>query len=185
MTLNLGTMFGCFLLIGIVVDDAVVVGESIVAERERGKTGVDAAISGARAMVGPITIGVCTTVLAFLPFLFVTAGTYQIVGVFPYVAIFVLLVSLVEAFFILPAHLSHESPWSTPLLSDLQHLMRGRVSALREGVVGPEVSWSIRHVWSTLALGALLVVASLMIVRMEFVRVIVLDLVMLVDSRRE
>ena len=69
MTLNLGTMFGFFLLIGIVVDDAVVVGEAIVAERERGKTGVAAAISGARSMVGPITIGVCTTVLAFLPFL--------------------------------------------------------------------------------------------------------------------
>ena len=83
MTLNLGTMFGFFLLIGIVVDDAVVVGESIVAERERGKTGVDAAISGAQAMVGPITIGVCTTVLAFLPFLFITAGTYQIMSVFP------------------------------------------------------------------------------------------------------
>ena len=175
MTLNLGTMFGFFLLIGIVVDDAVVVGESIVAERERGKTGVDAAISGARAMVGPITIGVCTTVLAFLPFLFVTAGTYQIVSVFPYVAVFVLLVSLVEAFFILPAHLSHESPWSAPPLSGLQHWMRGRVDALRDGVVGPAVSWSIRHVWSTLALGALLVLASLVLVRMEFVRVIVLD----------
>ena len=175
MTLNLGTMFGFFLLIGIVVDDAVVVGESIVAERERGKTGVDAAISGARAVVGPITIGVCTTVLAFLPFLFVTAGTYQIVSVFPWVAVFVLLVSLVEAFLILPAHLSHESPWSAPPLSDLQQWMRGRVDALRDGVVGPAVSWSIRHVWSTLALGALLVLASLALVRMEFVRVIVLD----------
>ena len=135
MTLNLGTMFGFFLLIGIVVDDAVVVGESIVAERERGKAGVEAAISGARAMVGPITIGVCTTVLAFLPFLFVTAGTYQIVSVFPWVAIFVLLVSLVEAFFILPAHLSREAPWSRPPLSDLQRWMRGRVDALRDSVV--------------------------------------------------
>ena len=175
MTLNLGTMFGFFLLVGIVVDDAVVVGESIVAERERGKAGVDAAISGARAMVGPITIGVCTTVLAFLPFLFVTAGAYQIVSVFPWVAVFVLLVSLVEAFFILPAHLSHESPWSAPPLSDLQRWMRGRVDALRDGVVGPTVSWSIRHVWSTLALGAFLVLASLALVRMEFVRLIVLD----------
>ena len=175
MTLNLGTMFGFFLLIGIVVDDAVVVGESIVAERERGKTGVDAAVSGARAMVGPITIGVCTTVLAFLPFLFVTAGTYQIVSVFPWVAAFVLLVSLVEAFLILPAHLSHESPWSAPPLSDLQRWTRARVDALRDGVVGPAVSWSIRHTWSTLAFGIVLVVASLMLVRMEFVRVIVLD----------
>ena len=53
MTLNMGTLFGLFLLIGIVVDDAVVVGESIAAERERGLSARDAAISGARAMVGP------------------------------------------------------------------------------------------------------------------------------------
>ena len=86
-----------------------------------------------------------------------------------------LLVSLVEAFFILPAHLSHESPWSAPPLSDLQQWIRGKLDALRDGVVGPAVSWSIRHVWSTLALGAFLVLASLMLVRMEFVRVIVLD----------
>ena len=175
MTLNLGTMFGFFLLVGIVVDDAVVIGESIVAERESGKRGVEAAISGARAMVGPITIGVCTTVLAFLPFLFVTAGTYQIVSVFPYVAVFVLLVSLIEAFFILPAHLSHEAPWSAPPLSDLQHWMRARVDALRDGVVGPAVSWSVRHIGTTLAIAVLLLVASLMLVRMEFVRVIILD----------
>ena len=90
-------------------------------------------------------------------------------------AVFVLLVSLVEACFILPAHLSHESPWSAPPLSDLQRWMRGRVDALRDGVVGPAVSWSIRHVWSTLSLGALLVVASLLLVRMEFVRLIMLD----------
>ena len=107
LTLNLGTLFGFFLLVGIVVDDSVVVGESIAAERQRGKGALDAAISGARAMVGPLTIGAMTTVLAFLPFLFVTSPAYQIVNVFPYVAIFVLLVSLVAAFFILPAHLSH------------------------------------------------------------------------------
>ena len=57
LTLNLGTIFGFFLLVGIVVDDAVVVGESIAAEREKGKNALDAVISGARTMVGPLTIG--------------------------------------------------------------------------------------------------------------------------------
>ena len=126
LTLNMGTIFAFFLMVGIVVDDAVVVGESIAAERERGLGSLDAAISGARAVVGPITIGVITTILGFLPFLFITAANYQVVNVFPYVALFVLLVSLVEAFFILPAHLSHERPWSVSPLSDLQ----GRAAGL-------------------------------------------------------
>ena len=102
LTLNMGTLFAFFLLIGIVVDDAVVVGESIAAEREGGKNALAAAISGARAVVGPLTVGVATTVIAFLPLLYVTAGYYQVVAVFPWVALFVLIVSLVEAFFILP-----------------------------------------------------------------------------------
>ena len=83
LTLNMGTLFAFFLLIGVVVDDAVVVGESIAAERERGKSALAAAVSGARSVVRPITVGVLTTILAFLPLLFVTAGSYQIVNVFP------------------------------------------------------------------------------------------------------
>ena len=175
MTLNMGTLFGFFLLIGIVVDDAVVVGESIAAERERGLNALDAAVSGARAMVGPITIGVCTTILGFLPFLFVTVGSYQIVGVFPYVAIFVLLVSLVEAFFILPSHLSHERRWSLSPLREIQHRVRAEIDRLRDGIVVPAVSWSVRHIVLTLALGVLVVFAALLLVRSEVVRVIMFD----------
>ena len=90
LTLNIGTIFAFFLLIGIVVDDSVVVGESIAAERDSGKSALEAAISGARIMVGPITVGAATTMLAFVPFLFVTTGNYQLANVFPYVAFFVL-----------------------------------------------------------------------------------------------
>ena len=71
LTLNLGTIFAFFLMVGIVVDDAVVVGDSIAAEREGGKEALEAAVSGARAMVGPITIGAVTTMLAFIPLLFI------------------------------------------------------------------------------------------------------------------
>ena len=133
LTVNIGTVIAFFLLIGIVVDDAVVVGESIAAERDSGKGGLDAAISGARVMVGPITIGVLTTILGFFPFLFVDAGNYQIVTVFPYVALFVLVVSLVESFFILPAHLSHERTWSLSPLREIQRWVRERLEVLRRG----------------------------------------------------
>ena len=174
-TLNMGTLFAFFLLIGIVVDDAVVVGESIAAERERGKNALTAAISGATAMVGPLTVGVITTVIAFLPLLFVTSGYYQIVNVFPYVALFVLFVSLVEAFFILPAHLSHERRWSAPPLSDLQDWVRRWLEEVRDRIVAPAVSWSIRHIWLTLVFAVAVVLVSLLLLRSEAVRIVVFD----------
>ena len=175
LTLNMGTLFAFFLLIGIVVDDAVVVGESIAAERERGKSALDAAISGARAVVGPITVGVLTTVLAFVPLLFVTTGNYQLVKVFPLVAFFVLFVSLVEAFCILPSHLSHAARWSLSPLSDIQTVVRNWLDDLRDAVVVPAVSWSIRHIYLTFLLGVVFVVAALWLLRAEIVRVVVLD----------
>ena len=175
LTLNMGTIFGFFLMVGIVVDDAVVVGESIAAERERGKRSLDAAISGARAVVGPITVGVITTILGFLPFLFITTTTYQIVNVFPWVAFFVLVVSLVEAFFILPAHLSHEKRWSVSPLSDLQDRLRDWLDGVRDRVVVPTVSWSVRNITLTLACAVLVVVASVWLLRSETVRIIIID----------
>ena len=171
----MGTIFGFFLMVGIVVDDAVVVGESIAAERERGKRSLEAAISGARAVVGPITVGVVTTILGFLPFLFITTTNYQIVNVFPYVAFFVLLVSLIEAFFILPAHLSHERRWSAPPLSNLQDRLRDWLDGVRDRVVVPAVSWSVRNITLTLACAVLVVVASVWLLRSETVRIIIID----------
>ncbi len=175
LTLNLGTIFAFFLMVGIVVDDAVVVGDSIAAEREGGKGPLEAAVSGARAMVGPITIGAVTTMLAFIPLLFITPPRLQIVNVFPYVALFVLTVSLIEAFFILPAHLSHRGRWSLPPLSDFQHRAHARLQTLRDMVVVPAVSWSIRHLWFAPVLGTLLVLFALLLLRSDAVRIVYFD----------
>ena len=175
LTLNIGTLVGLFLMIGLVVDDALVVGESIAAEREGGKSGADAAAAGAKAVVGPVTVGACTTVLAFIPFLFVTAAVTQFVNVFPYVAFFVLTVSLMEAFFILPAHLSHRGRWSLGPLHALQARVCAAIDELRERTVVPAVSWSVRHVPSMLAGGAALVLFSLLLLGTEGVRIILFD----------
>ncbi len=175
LTLNLGTIFGFFLLVGIVVDDSVVVGESIAAEREKGKNALDAAISGARAMVGPLTIGAITTILAFLPFLFITSPAFQIVNVFPYVAIFVLLVSLVAAFFILPAHLSHGRRWSLSPLSDVQTQVGGWLDEVRDRVVAPAASWAVRNVWLSIGGGILVLVAAVLLLGSDTVRIVLFD----------
>ena len=175
LTLNMATMFAFFLLIGVVVDDAVVVGDSIAAERERGSDALDAAIRGARTMVGPITIGVLTTILAFVPLLFVTEGYYQVVNVFPWVALFVLLVSLVEAFFILPAHLSRAKKWSAWPLGRIQERVQSRLNLLRDDIVLPAASWAIRHIGLTILCAVAVVIASLALLRSEQVRIVFFD----------
>ena len=175
LTLNMATLIGFFLMVGLVVDDALVVGESIAAERDNGKRGAEAAAAGARAVVGPITIGACTTLLAFVPFLFVTATVTQLVNVFPYVALFVLSVSLIEAFFILPAHLSNEGRWSREPLRTVQARVCDWIDRIRDRTVVPAVSWSVRHGSSTLAAGAALVLFSLLLIGSEVVRVILFD----------
>ena len=175
LTLDMITIFGFFLMVGLVVDDAVVVGESIAAERESGKSALDAAIDGARAMAGPITVGAATTMLAFLPFFFITQGNYQILQVLPYVAVFVLLVSLIEAFFILPAHLAHEGNWSLAPLSHVKARICTWLEEIRDDVVVPAVSWAVRHVALTPLLGVLIVLFALLLLRSETVRVIIFD----------
>ncbi len=175
LTINLGTVFAFFLLIGIVVDDAVVVGENIAAERKRGKNALDAAISGAKGVFGPITVGVITTAIAFTPFLFITEERYQMLNVVPLVAFFVLLVSLVEAFLILPAHLSHENRWSLSPLRDLQARSSQWLDDLRDQIVAPIVSWSVRHYFRTLIIGAAVVIASLLLIKFGMVRVLLID----------
>ena len=175
LTLNLSTIFAFFLMIGIVVDDAVVVGENIAVERKNGKNALDAAISGARAVVGPITIGAVTTAIAFIPFLFVTEERYQLLSAIPYVVFFVLLVSLIEAFLILPAHLSHEKPWSLSPLVEIQKRVRQLLDDFRSHVIVPIITLSIRHTVLTPVVGALFIAAAFALIGTDAVRVIVFD----------
>ena len=175
LTFNVLTIFALFMLVGIVVDDAVVVGENIAAEREKGRGALEAAIVGARGVVSPICVGVLTTVVAFIPFLFFVAGPLQLLRIFPYVVFFVLLISLVEAFFILPAHLAHERQWSLAPLSDLQARARLWMNRMSDRVVVPVVSWAVRHTFATIVGGVLVVLAALLLLRTDFVRMVMFE----------
>ena len=172
LTVNLATTIALFLMIGLVVDDALVVGEGIAAERERGKGPLEAAIAGARAVASPITIAAITTVLAFIPLYFVTSPTYQLVQVIPLVVFFVLVVSLIEAIFILPAHLAHGGRWSLRPLRAVQERTCAWLEVLRDRTVVPAVSWSVRNIPATLACGLAVVVLPVLLLRFEAVRVI-------------
>ena len=106
-TINICSLFGFILVLGIVVDDAIVTGENIYEHLKRNKDSVQAAIDGTHEVTRPVIFGVLTTIVAFLPILLMPGSRGAIFRPIPFVVIPVLLFSLVESKLILPAHLKH------------------------------------------------------------------------------
>ena len=108
-SINMISLFAFIVTLGIVVDDAVVVGENVYEKRQHGMPFLRAAIEGAREISGPVFFAVLTNIVAFLPLFFVPGTIGKFFGQIPAVVVAVFVVSLVESLFILPAHLSHQS----------------------------------------------------------------------------
>lgn len=106
-TINMISMFGMIMVIGIVVDDAIVVGEHAEQKFRDGESPMDAAIIGARRMAAPVSSSTLTTIAAFMPLFLISGIMGQIISAIPFVVVAVLLASLLECFFVLPGHLSH------------------------------------------------------------------------------
>lgn len=105
---NILSTFAVLLVIGVIVDDAIVVGENIHKEVESGRAeGADAAIKGTTMVLKPIVFGVLTTIIAFLPWAFVSGPTRSYTQQISFVVVAALIFSLIECLLILPAHLSH------------------------------------------------------------------------------
>ncbi|RUL87793.1 efflux RND transporter permease subunit [Tautonia sociabilis] len=120
VTLNMVSTFAFLLALGIVVDDAIVVGENIYRHREMGKSPVRAAIDGATEVSGPVLASVTTTIFAFLPMFFVSGTLGKVIYIMPIVVCSMLLSSLGESILILPNHLSHRR---APILSLVGRLL--------------------------------------------------------------
>ncbi|MEL6346301.1 MAG: efflux RND transporter permease subunit [Myxococcota bacterium] len=107
VSVNMISLFAFIVTLGLVVDDAIVVGENTYARHEQGMGWLQAAVEGSKEMAVPVTFAILTTVAAFSPLLLVPGFSGKLFGIIPKVVIAVLLLSLVESFFILPAHLAH------------------------------------------------------------------------------
>ena len=134
VTLNMISMFAFILTLGIVVDDAIIVGENIYAKQQQGLPIAQAVREGASEMIVPVLYAVGTNLIAFLPLMFVPGATGQFMRHLPVVAGVVFIVSLIEALLILPAHLNtagvdQDDGW--------HRFMRrfGRVSRFHNGLV--------------------------------------------------
>lgn len=122
-TLNMLSMFAFLMALGIVVDDAIVVGENIYAHRNMGKDPVQAAIDGTVEVLPSVTTAIATTIIAFMPFFFVSGVMGKFIAVMPVAIIAMLGISLIEAATALPCHLSHVATEKPTNL--LQHMMAG------------------------------------------------------------
>ena len=111
VSLNFLSLFAVLLVIGVVVDDAIVVGENIHKEVESGRReGLDAATVGTQLVLKPVMFGVITTMIMFAPWMFLPGPERQFTAQISYVVIAALLFSLIESMLILPSHLSHMEP---------------------------------------------------------------------------
>jgi len=106
-TLNLLSMFALIMALGLIVDDAIVVGENVYSRRQRGELPELAATEGTRQVILPVIGAVVTTWLAFIPLLFITGMMGKFISQLPAVVILTLAFSLLECIVILPSHLSH------------------------------------------------------------------------------
>ncbi len=106
-SINMVSMFGLIMALGIIVDDAIVVGEDALSHHERGEPPLQAAEGGAHRMLGPVTASSLTTVAAFLPLMMIGGEMGNILFAIPLVIIAVIFASLIESFVILPGHLRH------------------------------------------------------------------------------
>jgi len=160
ININMISLFALIIVLGIVVDDAVVVGESIISEQENGKTGMKAAMDGVNAVIGPVMVGVLTTMAAFAPLLFVTGTFGQILGVVPVVVILVLAMSLIEAFLILPSHLANGGNWSQWPLDKMQNFVSLKIEQFRTSILAPAVARAVHYRYLTLVGGISLLVLA-------------------------
>jgi len=162
-SINMISMMAFIITLGMVVDDAIVVGENVFSQRKIQNDPHIASIAGTREVSVPVVFSILTTVSAFAPLFFVTGVMGKILWTVPFVVVSVLLLSLVESLLILPAHLAHTPLEPTnPFLIKLQGIpktVNRRLDAFIENRYQPLLRKALLNKGLTIAIG----VAGLMI----------------------
>lgn len=171
VSINIVSLFAFIVTIGIVVDDAIVVGENVYLKRQKGSRWIDAAVGGARDIAIPVTFSVLTNMIAFVPMFFVPGFMGKIFSQIPVVVICVLTISLVESLLILPAHLGHQNEEHRPLttLGRMLNRVQQRFSLLfMHGIdrwYRPALRWVLNWRYVTLGIGVAILILTLGYVR--------------------
>jgi multidrug efflux pump subunit AcrB len=170
VSINMMSLFAFVMALGIVVDDAIIVGENIFEHRQKGKPFLKASVDGALEVGRPVTFAVLTSVAAFMPLLFVTGLVGKFIKAIPLVVISVLIISLIESLFILPAHLSYGRPHKEKKGSRrfFERIREGFANLLERFTKGPYsrlLELCLKNRYATLAFGiaTVLITAGLIV----------------------
>jgi len=158
MTLNLISMMGFIMVLGMLVDDAIIIGENITHHMEKGLNPVEAAVKGAVELIGPVSTTILTTIAAFLPLMYMSGIIGKFVIAIPIVVISLLILSWLESFLMLPSHVAHvTNPNKHPK-------ERAWLIALEEGY-----AWllekAIKFRWTTVFLSFLILLGAVYIAK--------------------
>ena len=156
VSLNFLSLFAVLLVIGVVVDDAIVVGENIHKEVESGRReGLEAATVGTQLVLKPVMFGVITTMIMFAPWALIPWEERQFTAQITYVVIAALTFSLIEAMFILPSHLSHMGPQNFDgpggRLLRFQQTLADSLLTFANKIYKPLLEWAVKHRYVTIA----------------------------------
>ncbi|MGI9386998.1 MAG: efflux RND transporter permease subunit, partial [Methyloligellaceae bacterium] len=150
-TINMISLFGMIMALGIVVDDAIVVGEHVDSLHKKGLSPLDAAETGARRMAAPVFSSSLTTIAAFLPLLVISDIIGDIIVAMPYVVIAVIVASLIECFLALPGHLRGSLAWGSGKVWPLRKWFNDHFDTFREGLFRRIVAFVVRWRYATVA----------------------------------
>ena len=161
-SINMVSLFALIMTIGIVVDDAIVVGEHIVARNEAGESPVIAAENGVTRMGGPVTASILTTIVAFAPIFLIGDVVGQIMAAIPLVVIAALLSSMGECFLILPNHLAGGAP-SKP--RPWRRKFNAGFNRFRDRIIGPfgALCYDWRYTTLSMAIASLILSIALLV----------------------
>jgi multidrug efflux pump subunit AcrB len=181
VSINMISLFAFIMSLGLVVDDAIVIGENIFAYRQQGMGRTEAAITGVKEMAMPVILAVLTTMFAFLPLAYTLGIMGKILRQLPIVVISVLGTSLVEALLILPAHLSGKRSWNkfilvrfTDKINQITHKMLDRFV---QGPFADFVRKAVKWRYVTLACGLTIFLITVGIIAGGYIKFVFFDAV--------
>ncbi len=164
-SINMISLFALIMALGIIVDDAIVVGEDAQVHYDLGEAPLQAADGGARRMLPPVMASSLTTIAAFLPLMLVGGRIGNIMAAIPFVIVSVIVASLIESFFVLPGHLRHAFKSAhRARRHKIREALDSAFDGFRDGLFRNWVTQAIRYRWTTLAfaLAALILALGLL-----------------------
>jgi len=170
-TINMISLFGFIMTLGILVDDAIIVGENVYSHYSRRKSPAAAVIDGLKEVGVPVVMAISTTVVAFSPLLFISGIMGKFIAVMPMTVIIILIVSLGEALVILPSHLHHAltqseqksrrfTSWHERIQKKLEHGLQTVIDRL----YSPAIKYVVKNRYFTFSIGIGVLIISLGII---------------------